>query len=249
MPFQRELISLLLYEGLLLLSLVQECAGQIRCRELANSSSFCRKLYSEIEDVGWEHLDVPYIPKIEWSATSRLKDAVIQFKKHVDSLEDFWSTLDDIDNSLWVVDPKFPCRAMCHRLVNIGNDCIVMLSISAQNPKTVPEMPEKPFRDNLVCIFGFELPKGPDTEKDEQQVECGICYAQHLPIEDELGTKSGCATDYQCDNANCSRAFHSLCLIDWLRSITTTRQSFDVLFGSCPYCSEPIAVKINNTRS
>lgn len=34
----------------------EECAGQIRCRELANSSSFCRKLYSEIEDVGWEHL-------------------------------------------------------------------------------------------------------------------------------------------------------------------------------------------------
>lgn len=43
-------------------------------------------------------------------------------------------------------------------------------------------MQEKPFRDNLVCILGFELPKAPDTEKDEQQLECGICYAQHLPI-------------------------------------------------------------------
>ncbi|XP_048130743.1 E3 ubiquitin-protein ligase FANCL isoform X6 [Rhodamnia argentea] len=147
--------------GLLRAGIATECAGQIRCRELANSSSFCRKLYSEIEEVGWEHLvrlddnltflsfrvldasgrvhvmevqvdktypqcppsisgDVPYIPKIEWSATSRLKDAVIQFKKHVDTLEDFWSTLDDIDNSLWVVNPNFPCRAMCHRLVNIG---------------------------------------------------------------------------------------------------------------------------------
>ncbi|CAN0864986.1 E3 ubiquitin-protein ligase FANCL [Linum grandiflorum] len=55
---------------------------------------------------------------------------------------------------------------------------------------------------------------------------------------------SGSATDYTCENTNCSRAFHSVCLGDWLRSITTTRQSFDVLFGNCPYCSDPVAIKI-----
>nr|CAB3493401.1 unnamed protein product [Digitaria exilis] len=59
-----------------------------------------------------------------------------------------------------------------------------------------------------------------------------------------LGAHSGCATDYTCENPSCSRAFHSICLRDWLRSITTTRQSFDVLFGNCPYCSDPVAVKV-----
>ncbi|GMP27634.1 hypothetical protein CsSME_00003531 [Camellia sinensis var. sinensis] len=29
---------------------------RIRCRELASSSSFCSTIYSEIEEVGWEHL-------------------------------------------------------------------------------------------------------------------------------------------------------------------------------------------------
>ncbi|TQD82915.1 hypothetical protein C1H46_031514 [Malus baccata] len=88
----------------------------------------------------------------------------------------------------------------------------------------------------------------PDVEKNDQQVECGICYAQSLPIDDELRDNSGTGTDYTCDNTSCNKAFHSICLVDWLRSITTTRQSFDVLFGSCPYCSEPVAVKINSVK-
>ncbi|KAJ0486182.1 putative E3 ubiquitin-protein ligase FANCL [Helianthus annuus] len=65
-----------------------------------------------------------------------------------------------------------------------------------------------------------------------------------IPSNDELGPKSGSKTDYTCENTTCSKAFHSVCLGDWLRSITTTRQSFDVLFGNCPYCSQPVAVKI-----
>ncbi|XWS33439.1 hypothetical protein CRYUN_Cryun22dG0083000 [Craigia yunnanensis] len=37
------------------------------------------------------------------------------------------------------------------------------------------------------------------------------------------------ATDYTCENNSCSKAFHSMCLVDWLRSITTTRQ-LDVMW-------------------
>lgn len=48
------------------------------------------------------------------------------------------------------------------------------------------------------------------------------CFSD--PPDDELGAHSGCATDYMCENPSCSRAFHSVCLRDWLRSITTTRQ-------------------------
>uniref|UniRef100_A0A803PDM9 FANCL C-terminal domain-containing protein n=1 Tax=Cannabis sativa TaxID=3483 RepID=A0A803PDM9_CANSA len=101
------------------------------------------------------------------------------------------------------------------------------------------------FVENLTCLLETQLPSSPVSQKNDQQVECGICYAQCLPVDDELGDKSGSGTDYMCENISCHKAFHSICLGDWLRSITTTRQSFNVLFGNCPYCSEPVAVKIN----
>eukprot|EP00899_Mesostigma_viride_P008084 jgi/Mesvir1/17277/Mv07684-RA.1 len=49
--------------------------------------------------------------------------------------------------------------------------------------------------------------------------------------------------DQMCDNASCGRPYHRTCLVEWLRSVTSTRQSFDMLFGVCPYCSHPITVR------
>ncbi|KAG6645808.1 E3 ubiquitin-protein ligase FANCL isoform X2 [Carya illinoinensis] len=216
--------------------------------------------------------DVPYIFDLKWSISSRLKDVVQQFQKHLEKLQEFWSTLDDIDKSLWVVDPKQPSRSMSHRQINIGNDCFIMLYIDADDPKSLPECrfmgpgpvvdsfrriwqrnrrkwtKDRPYLENIACLLETQLPRPIDVQKNDQQVECGICYAQCLPVDDELGDNSGSGTDYRCDNTTCNKAFHSVCLGDWLRSITTTRQSFDVLFGNCPYCSEPVAVKITNSR-
>ncbi|KAL8472833.1 hypothetical protein ACS0TY_029887 [Phlomoides rotata] len=283
---------------------------QNRCREMAMSSSLCRRIYSEVEDVGWENLvkltedltflsfrvmdnkgrthileltlnktyprcppsvsaDVPYILSLEWSSNSRIRDAIQQFQMHVDKLQDFWSTLDDIDRSLWVTDPKHSHYAMSYRQIKVGDDCFIILSINVNDPRSLPECRflgsdakvkllrdiwkrncrkwtnSKSFPENLVHIFGTQLSQPPHAQKNEEQVECGICYAQHLPTDDELGDKSGTSTDYACENGNCKQVFHSVCLSDWLLSITTTRQSFDVLFGNCPYCSDPIAVKIS----
>ncbi|GFY86678.1 zinc ion binding protein [Actinidia rufa] len=162
---------------------------------------------------------------LNWSIKSRLKDVVYQFR------QEFWSTLDCIDQSLWVVDPKQAHHATSHRLINIGNDCQLMLFIDPVDPTSLPEMKNKPLAENLAITLEIQLPGPPDVQKNNQQVECGICYAQCLPIDDELGAKSGSGTDYTCDNGNCSRAFHSLCLGDWLRSITTTRQ-----YGHSMFC-------------
>ncbi|KAG7535625.1 Fanconi anemia complex subunit FancL WD-repeat containing domain [Arabidopsis thaliana x Arabidopsis arenosa] len=293
-----------------------ECIGRERCEELAKSSSFYRKVYSEIEEIGWEPLrrlggdltyfsfqifdkkgrahnlefqlnrdypnsppsvsaDVPYMFTLEWSTSSRLKDVMFQFQKHLDYLQEFWSVLDDIDKSLCIVDAKQSSRASAIRRIHAGNDCIVIVHIDFKDPKSLPECrfigpvppathmnslhmlwrrnsnkwsKERSFPENLECILGTELPKplGLQEEDNQQQVECGICYAQFLPTDEELGARSGTRTDYTCENISCNKSFHSLCLTDWLRSITTTRQSFDVLFGNCPYCSDPVAVKINN---
>nr|GMC64035.1 E3 ubiquitin-protein ligase FANCL isoform X1 [Ipomoea batatas] len=286
---------------------------QKKCQELASSSSFYSKIYSEVEEIGWRHLvrlgedltslsfriidkkgrthtimieldkaypksppsisaDVPCIFNLQWSENSTLKDVVKQFRQHLDKLQPFWSTMDEIDGSLRVFDPKHPRLATSYRQIDIGNDCYIILSIDPDDPKALPEchfigsdsevnilhgmwrrncqrwIKDKPFAENLVNLLKIQLPGPPDEQKSEQQSECGICYAPYLPIDDELGTKSGSGTDYTCENNNCSKAFHSICLADWLRSITTTRHSFDVLFGNCPYCSDPIAVKINTKK-
>ncbi|KAH0685496.1 hypothetical protein KY290_016973 [Solanum tuberosum] len=290
-----------------------ECADQKRCQELAKSSSFYRRIYSEVEEIGWEHLvrfgedlrllsfhikdkkgrvhilqitldgsypnhppsisaDVPYLFNLKWSINSRLKDAIQQFHKHLDKLQDFWNLMDDIDHSLLVSDLRYPQRALSHRQLNISNDSYIILSIDANDPTSLPDcrflgsdsgverlramwrknckrwMRDKPFSENLAHVLDIQLHGPSSIQKTDPQTECGICYAQYLPIDDELGDKSGSGTDCTCENNSCSRAFHSVCLGDWLRSITTTRQSFDVLFGNCPYCSDPIAVKTNTRK-
>ncbi|XP_047085870.1 E3 ubiquitin-protein ligase FANCL [Lolium rigidum] len=215
--------------------------------------------------------DVPYLPKLQWSKSSRLKDVVSQFQEHLKVLQDYWSTMDDINKALCVVDPTKPAYAMSHRRIALGDDCYILLNVDAQKPSSLPECrflgtdgklerliknwrknrnrwsADKKFHENLATVLDFALPQPPSISiKDDQPADCGICYATHLPTDDELGTQSGCATDYTCENSSCSRAFHSVCLRDWLRAITTTRQSFDVLFGNCPYCSEAVAVKITD---
>ncbi|XP_012704361.1 uncharacterized protein LOC101757948 [Setaria italica] len=219
--------------------------------------------------------EVPYLPKIQWSKSSRLKDVICQFQEHLKILQEFWSIMDEIDKVLWVVDPTKSAYAMSHRRLALGDDCYILLHVDPRKPSSLPECrflgadekldrlimnwrknrrrwdTKKKFHENLACVLDFALPAPPSVNnvKEDEKADCGICYAKHLPVDDELGAHSGCATNYTCENPSCSRAFHSVCLRDWLRSITTTRQSFDVLFGNCPYCSDPVAVKVTNQRS
>ncbi|KAG0503260.1 hypothetical protein HPP92_003332, partial [Vanilla planifolia] len=105
---------------------------------------------------------------------------------------------------------------------------------------------DRPFIENLSLLLETKLHGPPkDCGAEDNQIECGICYAQYLPLVDDLGNNSRTTPDYTCNNPCCSRAFHTICLRDWLCSITTTRQSFDVLFGNCPYCLDVVAVTTN----
>ncbi|KAH9712457.1 e3 ubiquitin-protein ligase fancl [Citrus sinensis] len=273
---------------------------RLKCSDYYVGCVFVVASRQPIEEVGWEHLDVPYIFNLKWSRKSRLKDLLQQFREHLEKLQEIWNILDEIDKSLWVIDLKNPSRANVCRQINLGYNCIIMLSIHIDDPSSLPECrfmgsdpmvnslrktwqrnskrwnKDKPFVENVANLLETQLPRPPEHENNYQQVECGICYAQFLPIDEELGAKSGGGTDYTCDNSSCSKAFHSVCLGDWLRSITTTRQtcavhmvhtaqrntdlfaicycdkswelSYDVLFGNCPYCSEPVAVKISIAR-
>ncbi|KAG0503261.1 hypothetical protein HPP92_003333, partial [Vanilla planifolia] len=61
--------------------------------------------------------DVPYLFNLSWMANSRLKDVVQQFKEHLQKLQAFWSTLESIDKSLVIINPKRPSLASSYRQI------------------------------------------------------------------------------------------------------------------------------------
>lgn len=51
---------------------------------------------------------------------------------------------------------------------------------------------DKKFHENLSTVLDFELPQPPSVSiKDDQQADCGICYATHLPIGELIYSASG----------------------------------------------------------
>ncbi|XP_031481054.1 uncharacterized protein LOC116251115 isoform X2 [Nymphaea colorata] len=208
--------------------------------------------------------DVPFSCELRWSSKCRLKDAVHQFHMHLEKFQEFWSILDDIDTTLCVLEPQPSSRAASYRHVGLGNDCTLLVSIDPYNARcrffgAAPMInslwrkwkqndqrwrSDVSFRENLECILGIRLPVAPSAMDNHPQIDCGICYACYLPEDGKLGVERGSMPGYVCDNERCGRAFHVICLRDWLQSITTTRKLYDALYGNCPYCSEPVAVKI-----
>jgi E3 ubiquitin-protein ligase FANCL len=64
--------------------------------------------------------------------------------------------------------------------------------------------------------------------------DCAICYAARM---------DGALPDRVCDNVHCSKPFHRACLFEWLRALPRAQQTFDTVFGVCPYCSADISCK------
>ncbi|XP_078430729.1 zinc ion binding protein [Wolffia australiana] len=211
--------------------------------------------------------EVPYSCELLWRKSSRLKDVIQQFNEHIKKLREFWFVLEEIDRGLQVVQPRQESRAASFRQICLDDGCQILLHINPRDPRSKPEcrflgpdfqtnmlrkswrkngrkwLKDKPFTENLHALLAVDLPGPPAQTTGCVQDECGICYVHFLPSDGELGTSTGTAVDYTCDNLSCKKGFHTVCLRDWLKSISTTRQSFNVLFGKCPYCFQPVAVK------
>ena len=121
---------------------------------------------------------------------------------------------------------------------------------------------DKLVRENLEFIFEKTFPTKPSPESAANssiELECGICYT--YAIQDMSthiggsgggnamaiggdGSSSGLVfPEVHCDNSKCCRVYHHRCLVDWLKSLPSTRVSFHTLFGCCPYCQEPLCAK------
>lgn len=89
--------------------------------------------------------------------------------------------------------------------------------------------PENTLLQNLKDVLEIDFPARAVLEKSDFSMDCGICYAYQL---------DGAIPDQVCDYSQCGQPFHQICLYEWLRGLQTSRQSFNILFGECPYCSK-----------
>ncbi|KAI3362893.1 hypothetical protein L3Q82_001669 [Scortum barcoo] len=175
--------------------------------------------------------DLPVPLAITWTPQSTLDQLHSQFLLVLDSLTEFWDVLDEIDSKTWILEPEKPSRADTMRRIAIGNNVSIKVEVDPKHPKMLPE----------CCLLGAEHEALPKSFVAKVFVatglsdECGICYSYRL---------EAAIPDQVCNDPRCGQPFHQACLYEWLRALPSSRQSFNIVFGECPYCSKPITVKM-----
>ncbi|CAG0904363.1 unnamed protein product [Darwinula stevensoni] len=206
------------------------------------------------------HVELPGVGKRElpWKPGTRLnlKDTWDWFVKEVEGFQVFWDAMEELDERLWILDPPSRARlSVDYRRFAAGPGLSIQMVVKPEEPRALPALrflgpdhlvsplrdtlhsrlhewkEEKGLVENLETVLGRELPSGPrDGEMEvETNQECGICYSYRLG--DAIPEKS-------CNEPRCGRPFHTQCLIDWLLSVPSCRQSLNMIFGECPYCNK-----------
>ncbi|KAI8580703.1 hypothetical protein K450DRAFT_235550 [Umbelopsis ramanniana AG] len=209
-----------------------------------------------------------------FSVKTNIPTVISAIRDILNDYQKLFDELDNLDANSWVLDPVRPTRRDTQRRLALGHHCTLHLEIKhTKNPCEAPDLQlfgaesriavwkeainrnmaawdgSKPLLDNILRVL--ELPKLPQRDNfgdNSADVECGICYAYHLNTPDTSATTKTPEKEQTpsliCNNETCGRAFHHRCMYEWLRSVPTTRQSFDVLFGFCPYCNQDITSKV-----
>ncbi|XP_063427895.1 E3 ubiquitin-protein ligase FANCL-like [Mytilus trossulus] len=204
-------------------------------------------------------LPVPFDP--HWTNKSTLEDLYNQFTHSVNSYQLFWDCMEDIDKNTWVLEPDNPSFSAVYRRIAISSSASVQITVDPRQPQLLPSCrfmgadhsvsqlrqnmnsnlyhwdPEGNLLENLQSLLDIIFPTPTTSKKEEFSMECGICYSYKL--ETELPNEV-------CNDSRCEQAYHHSCLYEWLRS-SGCRQSFNTVFGECPYCSKPITVKMPTT--
>ncbi|XP_074255918.1 E3 ubiquitin-protein ligase FANCL isoform X8 [Saimiri boliviensis] len=187
------------------------------------------------------------------SPQSSLISIYSQFLAALESLKAFWDVMDEIDEKTWVLEPEKPPRSATARRIALGNNVSINIEVDPKHPTMLPECfflgadhvvkplgiklsrnihlwdPENSVLQNLKDVLEIDFPARAILEKSDFTMDCGICYAYQL---------DGAIPDQVCDNSQCGQPFHQMCLYEWLRGLPTSRQSFNIIFGECPYCSK-----------
>ncbi|XP_069464150.1 E3 ubiquitin-protein ligase FANCL isoform X2 [Ambystoma mexicanum] len=205
-------------------------------------------------------VDFPVPFTISWTPQSSLATIHAQFLAALDSLKMFWDVMDELDEKTWILEPEKPTRSATLRRIAIGNNVSVSIEVDPRHPTMIPECyflgaehvvnplkmklnnnihmwdPENTLLQNLKDVLEIIFPSRSTIEKADYTMDCGICYAYRL---------DNAIPDQVCDDPRCGQPFHQACLYEWLRGLPSSRQSFNVIFGECPYCSKPIVLKMS----
>lgn len=195
------------------------------------------------------------------TGNNSLKNLFSQFEQCLEQYKDFWDAMDEVDSSTWVLEPEKPTRSATVRRIALVNNASLQIEVNPIQPTVLPKCTflgadhvTNPLKenlcknlhewsnnvsllDNLQNVLEMTFPSPANTKKEDLSVECGICYAYRL---------AGCVPELTCDDPRCRQTFHCDCLYEWLRSDPTSRISFNMVFGECPYCSKPITMKAPN---
>ncbi|XP_068455461.1 E3 ubiquitin-protein ligase FANCL isoform X2 [Clinocottus analis] len=208
--------------------------------------------------------DLPVPLALTWTPQSSLDQLHSQFLLVLDSLSQFWDGLDEMDSKTWILEPEKPSRADTMRRIAIGTNVSIRVELDPKHPTMLPECcllgaehavtplrnklnanmhlwnPDASVLHNLRDVLEIEFPSPASHEKSNFSVECGICYSYRL---------EAAVPDQVCNDPRCGQPFHQACLYQWLRALPSSRQSFSIVFGECPYCSKPITVKMASQQS
>uniref|UniRef100_A0A2K6BBD8 E3 ubiquitin-protein ligase FANCL n=1 Tax=Macaca nemestrina TaxID=9545 RepID=A0A2K6BBD8_MACNE len=208
-------------------------------------------------------VDFPVPFSASWAPQSSLISIYSQFLAAIESLKAFWDVMDEIDEKTWVLEPEKPPRSATARRIALGNNVSINIEVDPRHPTMLPECfflgadhvvkplgiklsrnihlwdPENSVLQNLKDVLEIDFPARAILEKSDFTMDCGICYAYQL---------DGAIPDQVCDNSQCGQPFHQICLYEWLRGLLTSRQSFNIIFGECPYCSKPITLKMSGRK-
>jgi len=203
---------------------------------------------------------LPEAVALTWnSKTSNLSDVMTQYSKALEKYEDFWGVMEDIDKNTCVLEPQHPSMAETMRRIAAVKHVSLQINVDPLAPRSVPECQFlgaetaiSPLRDklnlnlhqwnykltlrqNLESVLEIKFPSPSTAKKEDLNMECAICYTYR--IEEEI-------PDKVCDGKNCGRPFHASCLTLWLKNVPSNRQTLNTIYGKCPYCEEPITVRI-----
>lgn len=201
-------------------------------------------------------LPVPFNP--HWTIKTTLQSLYEQFSHSVESFQSFWNNMETLDKHTWVLEPDSPNFSAVYRRIAVSSSASLQITVDPKQPNLLPDCrflgadhsikllkqtmnsnmynwnPEVTLLDNLQTLLDIQFPSPSTSKKEEFSMDCGICYSYKLDTE---------LPSEVCNDSRCQQAFHHSCLFEWLRS-SGCRQSFNTIFGECPYCSKPITVKM-----
>jgi E3 ubiquitin-protein ligase FANCL len=202
---------------------------------------------------------------MQWTRGLNLCAVLDQFRDVLKLYQDIFDIMDDLDERCWVLEPERPLRSDVYRRIALGKHCSLRIELDPRAPhRAIPECRflgsdaavgplrdslnsnmhlwdtsgKVNLRDNLQNVLGSRLPEArnpADLSSQDMGLECGICYSYRL---NEM------VPDVACDRGTCAKPFHRTCLVEWLKALPDTRQSFETLFGACPYCDFHISVSL-----